>query len=334
MARMNWNRVSKKQLAERREREHQDWLRKREREKAEAAIKGQQGLLTPSVNHPQPFPPMPTQQMDPMPAPPFPQIKSITSQAELITPELAMKWLEGNTHNRPLTHTAVALYLTDMKAGRWKLDGEPIIFDWDGTLQDGQHRLWACIESKTPFWSVVTRGVDPASFDVIDTGKKRSASDLLGIEKYPDSSTLAATARIVIGYWTGEARHNHRHNNAETLRFVKDNPGLVEWVAKARQSPRIKKITSHLAAVTYVASHHYAPQAEAFLQSFKTGQNLNVGSPILVARNRIFNDRGLRSSELLELVIRAWNAYAEGRSMSKSVLVLDNPIPKIKGDPR
>lgn len=270
----------------------------------------------------------------PRPATQAPPKNKIISQAQIITPPLAAQWLEGHTHNRALSHAKAMGYAADMKTGLWELNGEAIIFDWNGVLQDGQHRLWACVEADTSFHSMVTTGIDPATFSTIDTGKSRSASDVLSIEKFPDKTTLAAAAKMVFMYWHGNPRHNQSAKNREILEFVKANTGLVEWVTKAKQAPRVAAVTSHLAAVMYVAAKRYPHEAETFLHLFKTGENLTVGSPILTIRNRIFTDRGLTSAERLELIVRAWNAYIENRMIVKAVIVPQSPFPRIKGDPQ
>lgn len=260
------------------------------------------------------------------------KVSKIHSAVMLITPKQAAAWLEGHTHNRALSHSKAMGYARDMKDGKWDLNGEAIIFDWDGVLQDGQHRLWACIESDTPFYSVVTRGIDPATFTTIDTGKGRSASDLLSMEKYPQQAALAATAKLVMAYRRGEARGNATHKNRETLDFVRANPGLIDWVLKAKMAPKVKAVTTHLAAVCYIASETYPEQANIFMHQFKTGENLKMGSPVLTVRNRVFTDNGLRSAERFELVVRAWNAFIENRALVKAVTAPQSPFPTIKGD--
>ena len=69
-----------------------------------------------------------------------------------VGPDLAARWLDGNTHNRPLKQTLVDRFVRDMQAGRWRLTHQGIAFDADGMLIDGQHRLWAIVISATsPF---------------------------------------------------------------------------------------------------------------------------------------------------------------------------------------
>jgi hypothetical protein len=257
---------------------------------------------------------------------------TIISKAETITPDLAMLWLDGQVHNRPLNHSKAITYANDMAANRWDLNGETVIFDWDGVLQDGQHRLWACIESKTPFVTMVTRGVDPVTFRTIDTGRHRRASDVLSIENYKDTTALAAASTIVLDYQSGSVRGKAKCSatNREVLTFVKENPDFHEWVVKAKKPPTIGVATT-LAAVCYLGHKMYPTQAEEFLHSFKTGQDLHSGSPILAARNRIVGDKGLHRAERVELVIRAWNAFVEGRQILVAKTAPTQPFPTIKG---
>lgn len=42
----------------------------------------------------------------------------------------------------------VTRYARDMAAGRWVMNGEPLILDPEGNLLDGRHRLAAVIEAR------------------------------------------------------------------------------------------------------------------------------------------------------------------------------------------
>lgn len=74
----------------------------------------------------------------------------VRTEWKVVTPAMATKWLEeGNTHNRKVRDSVVMRYAADMKAGRWKQTHQGIAFNGDGTLLDGQHRLFAIIEADT-----------------------------------------------------------------------------------------------------------------------------------------------------------------------------------------
>jgi hypothetical protein len=90
---------------------------------------------------------------------------------------MATQWLEGNTHNRPLNQGAVDMLAQEIREGRWKLTHQGIAFDKDGVLIDGQHRLWAVIESGVTVPMVVSHGFELGVQTVIDTHRPRSAAD-------------------------------------------------------------------------------------------------------------------------------------------------------------
>jgi hypothetical protein len=102
-----------------------------------------------------------------------------TTTVETITPKLATKWLEANTHNRPLAQQHADFLAREMKAGAWRLTNQGIAFDYNGVLIDGQHRLWAIVLSETSVRMNVTRGLDPEAQDAIDVNiKARTNGDI------------------------------------------------------------------------------------------------------------------------------------------------------------
>lgn len=110
---------------------------------------------------------------------------------EFITPEIAQEWLNLNTFNRPLKAEVLAKYTRDMAFGRWRAGSAPIQWlepDENGKarLANGQHRLWAIIESGQGQWFTIERGLKQEDVANIDTGSARSARDNLhfaGMEK-------------------------------------------------------------------------------------------------------------------------------------------------------
>src|SRR5688572_860540 len=113
----------------------------------------------------------------------------IRSAVETISPEVAERILtaSGNeVKNRKVRDGHVEWMAGQMREKKWQTNGEPIILDEDGLLLDGQHRLYAVVESGIAIETLVTRGVQRSTFSTIDTGAVRSTSDVLGIadEKY------------------------------------------------------------------------------------------------------------------------------------------------------
>ena len=118
-----------------------------------------------------------------------------------ITPMIASNWLkrteERGFKNRKLSQSWAARLAKPMKAGEWLVNGEPIIFDKEGCVIDGQHRLMACIQSGVPFTSCVIEGVDRSTFHTIDCGRTRSAAQVLNIEGIKYYTAIASIIRGV-----------------------------------------------------------------------------------------------------------------------------------------
>ena len=111
-----------------------------------------------------------------------------------LTPEIAKRYLSKNKKNRSMS-SKVHLYAEDMKAGRWKENGESIIIDKNGVVKDGQHRLSATIISQHEWMVPIVTGVEPSVMDTIDTGKNRSLSDILKLENVIRPVLSAALTR-------------------------------------------------------------------------------------------------------------------------------------------
>ena len=78
-----------------------------------------------------------------------------------ITPKIAREMLTKNVCNRSFRHTWVSVLAQDMLNGNWELTPSPIIFDEDGTLIDGQHRLMAVEKSGVTCSFVVCTNAKP-----------------------------------------------------------------------------------------------------------------------------------------------------------------------------
>jgi len=81
---------------------------------------------------------------------------------ETITPAQAVLYLANNAMHRKIKQKKVDAYKNEMVDGNWKLNGKALIFDSNGRLLNGQHRLSAVIQSMVPLTTVVIRGVDPS----------------------------------------------------------------------------------------------------------------------------------------------------------------------------
>ncbi len=98
-----------------------------------------------------------------------------------ITPDIASQWLEGNVRNRRIDQRHVECLAQEMLAGRWNTTHQGIAFDTNGTLVDGQHRLWAILQAGCAIRMAVSFGVPAGNIDAIDGMKARRVVDRMSL---------------------------------------------------------------------------------------------------------------------------------------------------------
>lgn len=119
-----------------------------------------------------------------------------TANVELITPESAAKMLEHNRNNPriKIDHNAINSYAEDIKRGNYFLNGETIVFDANGDLKDGQHRLMGIVKAGIPVYMMVCRGIDP-TITTFDYGKARRVNQELKV-----STQVETLANMIVSY--------------------------------------------------------------------------------------------------------------------------------------
>jgi hypothetical protein len=261
-----------------------------------------------------------------------------------ITPDLAREWIRRHEavvsanrasnggkarDNRPLRFDeGVDKYARDMKAGRWHRNGESVKIARDGTIADGQHRLYACLQAEVPFWSVVVTGVEPEAQDTIDTGLKRRLSDQLAIANEKNPGILASVTR-----WSLRWLHGLRSNGGGAGGYSPTQTEMLDYLATdarlrlaadfaSRARLEFRPVRATVYAMAWMVLHgadHLA--ADVFLERVLDGADLSPGHPVLALRNRMYNAKvtseRLTEHEQLALFCLAWNAFREDRKLSR-----------------
>ena len=257
---------------------------------------------------------------------------AMKSTVVTITPLVAKGWLTKNTHNRSLSKTTVEKYAKYMREGMWKLNGEPIIFANDGSLMSGQHRLEACVKANTNFQSVVVTGVDRESFATLDTHRRRTASDVLGMEGAKNATRAAAAARayVRIKYNEFTAR---TYTHAQYAEFVAAHPSILHWTGISR------KLAFSFPSYTYgviaaIDDLFGRDIAQDFYDRFIEGININRTDPEYLLRMRFQGSgAGTRiAPEMgLALTIKAANLRLAGKTVKQLKMVADEQFPTLLG---
>lgn len=149
---------------------------------------------------------------------------------EKITPSMAEKWLNKNTSNRKLREGLVEKYAADMKSGRWTQCIDPIAWYDNDELADGQHRLFAVVESGKSQDFIVVRGVNKESGLNIDIGAIRTLLDNARIsgEDMDLSHALLATSKAIENPKMAK-RAGRSLSHAERLELVAKHREAARW---------------------------------------------------------------------------------------------------------
>lgn len=270
----------------------------------------------------------------------------IRSGLQTITPDTAAKWLKRNVKNRRLSRITVDRYKRELTSGEWEVTGAAIVFDWDGNLSDGQHRLTACVESGVSFQSIVVRGVAPAAFAKQDQNKIRTSGDILGMEHFQSATTVAASVVAIQeieesietgvmpgGMGWGAKRRSMPH---EVLQFAQANREmLAEAATVVRGSMEARSVLrppSAFAALFFVLAKRNLSRAREFFQLLATGESLARSSPIYKCRTLLVaslaDKLNRRSSPWkVAVTIKAWNAWLEGTTVNQLRFRKDENFP-------
>ncbi|WP_405956097.1 hypothetical protein [Streptomyces phaeochromogenes] len=257
-----------------------------------------------------------------------------------VTPAMANSWLKHRNleRNRRYSRPIAARYAAEMRAGLWKTTHQGAAFDSDEFLLDGQHRLGAVVIADQPIDMYVTVGWDPNVFDVLDTGFKRAANQMI---THPHAKTMSAAARFV-GAIDGSIKtgliysgvYAHRPATAEILDVIYRWPELGSFAASAAHCRKRASVLAapHLAVLAQAARTQYADRIPTWLDGIAYGENLTGTDSRLHLRNRYASDRRALINQhamAYALIVRAWNAYAVDTSMGVLRVRGDEQLPVV-----
>lgn len=172
--------------------------------------------------------------------------------------------LNNRPTNRPFRRTLADRWASEFLRNKWGFNGEPIILDRLGHVQDGQHRLVGYIMADIDYrhhpekWkgdygtkpidgsyeTIIVKGISDKAevVDTLNTGQKRTLSDVIFrrhefgkkiTEKDAKklSTVLAQACRLVWLRTTGKKITDAPHfPHSEAVEFVERHPKLVDAV--------------------------------------------------------------------------------------------------------
>ena len=133
-----------------------------------------------------------------------------------IDPRLAVTLLRRNRPgaNRKVDPGTSFFYGRQMAGGDWKATGQGLLFDRNGHLIDGQHRLYAILLSSTTVRMFVLTEIEaiPNLFAYVDSSRPRTAATALQTAGFNGASTVIAkivkfAEEVDAGVYNRERRH-------------------------------------------------------------------------------------------------------------------------------
>ena len=243
-----------------------------------------------------------------------------------VTPAEARKWLAFNTHNRPVSQIAVDKYRSDMIAGRWQFAGDPIRFDVEGRLLDGQHRLHAlatCPDDVTLDLLIISK-LPADTQTVMDQGRRRTPGDQLGLLGVRNAVVAGAGIRLFLAHESGLMfRDSHAQSGITTTRIERwyiDNAELadaaidVPFLTASDAPPSVA-----MCAALLFTDRYGLAKATEFFRLLHAGAG--EGHPINTLDKRLQRYRRERIKatprDTLALFIQAMNYWLDGQTITR-----------------
>lgn len=257
-----------------------------------------------------------------------------------VTPDMASDWLSYRNHpkNRTLSKAIAGKYQKDMEQGRWRETPEPMIFDTEGWIISGQHRLKAVANSGATqrFWVVPDQSRD--IFDVVDQGYKRQAAHVLGV---PNATVVAGAARYLASLAEQDRWTMPRFSAItvpEIVTTVRQWPELT-WYSTEVMNVRGRTFipgAAHLAILAQAARTEHVGRIGPWIEGLLTGANLSDTDPRVHLRNRFLVNHaalsGTKNRDLVySLITKAWNAHAEDKPMTMLRHLAAEPLARVTG---
>ncbi len=219
-----------------------------------------------------------------------------------------------------------------MREGDFTFNYDSVMFDENGNLLNGQHRMTAAVAAKMPLRVVVIRGV-PAEVGLIttvDRGLARTLHDELLNRGEQNVNRLVVALVQSWHYERSQSPIPGRTQKIPVLKmvaFLNENPEIRESVAVAGRYGIAQCLRTGTGAFCHFAMTRACGGSELptlFFRDFAKQVGLKEGDPALLLRRRLEQNRKrsvarLHNLEKAALTIKAWNAWVRQLTISRLV---------------
>lgn len=239
-----------------------------------------------------------------------------------ITPEMAVRLLDANKLNRPLGQGHAERIASQITEGKWRFNGDTIKISTTGDVLDGQHRLWAIIESKTAVDSIIVYGIERDAFSTIDTIRKpRSLGDTVALNGNARYRNVIGTALAWLLRWERGCLETYRTpqnriENSDVEHALKVNPGIVRAVERA-MSVRSIANAGIMGFLFYIVVNRNEEIGERLMNTLGDPAGVGVNDPFFRLRHYFISDHHKKKDPIASIAVafKAINAAADGKKV-------------------
>lgn len=253
----------------------------------------------------------------------------------LIDQRMALAMWELRGANRNASQSKIKRYYVAMEENRWKLTHQGLMFDTNGQLRDGQHRIAALIKHGKPLQFWVCFGCDPKAFNVVDQGDKRTAANLLSIDQIPNASLTSATVAFLLRIERKDVFYDANAVVVTTRAKLAENDNLAAGIHAAMRLRKVRtaRPSAMAAAYYWILQRTKSPdRLPLFWENLITGADLSMRDARLPLREILLHPevmlpplRGGASSYGLGMrqagaLVLAWNNWVRGKPIARKAL--------------
>lgn len=234
---------------------------------------------------------------------------------------------------RPLRDSHVQSLAVDMRDGNFRLSADAIVVI-KGCLANGQHRMWAIIESGEPQPFLLLETDDEELYKVLDCGLKRTVADAAQINNGP---SVVAIAKMALAYGNdtiSQYSYLKKQTRLEQIEYIKKhNDALQDAQCFVKNlTCRTQNLAPFSAPATLIiiGSAWYGQKPKEFLDKvYHSGSDGLCGD----LRERLIKMRMTKgqvpAQYYLAIMIKAFNAFANGGKLSVFKMLDNEAYPKI-----
>lgn len=253
-----------------------------------------------------------------------------------ITPKQAEELLSSQVkEQRHLRNNHVKNLAQDMKDGNFRLSADALVVI-KGALANGQHRLWAVIESGTTQQFLMMDTDDDELYKVLDCGLKRSVGDAAHIN---NSTMVCASASLALGYLNStltQFSYLKKNQRSEMIEFVQKHDEQLQEAHRLmgsltghHQNLAPRTVGAAFVVISRMAGH--SDRGVDFMSHVYAGDVSGTACHDL--RERFIRMRMEKakypSQYYLALMIKAFNSYTQGTRPAQLRMQDSESYPKI-----